>query len=412
MQKTSLALITTASLLLGSFTAQATMLSGFGGDAGYGELAMGRNDDGSSNQLDLPFEINYFGNSYNEFFVNNNGNITFESPLDGFTPVAFPVAEQPMIAPFWADVDTGCAECGEVYVGSPSDGVVAVTWDNVGYYDENSNKANSFQAVLIDRSDTGAGNFDVEFRYDKLEWTTGDASNGSNGLGGTPAQAGYDAGDGENFFALPGSFSENILDLVSSSNTGEDGVWRFAIREGALPGATPDNPIMPVVVDGGWGFEFNVDADELVFIDPDVAVGYDYIVDSGPNIRTVTLPAGFDDDMFFIWLWTGVDWEQVANLAAGDVYDFGVDGVDRFRVTGIDTSNELDPNDELAFVTGLTFAGSGTVAMRQLPILEFIPGPGNAVPEPSTWLLMLVAVVLLLSSRKRSNSAPISLMPA
>ncbi|MDO6687217.1 MULTISPECIES: nidogen-like domain-containing protein [unclassified Agarivorans] len=412
MQKTSLALITTASLLLGSFTAQATMLSGFGGDAGYGELAMGRNDDGSSNQLDLPFEINYFGNSYNEFFVNNNGNITFESPLDGFTPVAFPVAEQPMIAPFWADVDTGCAECGEVYVGSPSDGVVAVTWDNVGYYDENSNKANSFQAVLIDRSDTGAGNFDVEFRYDKLEWTTGDASNGSNGLGGTPAQAGYDAGDGENFFALPGSFSENILDLVSSSNTGEDGVWRFAIREGALPGATPDNPIMPVVVDGGWGFEFNVDADELVFIDPDVAVGYDYIVDSGPNIRTVTLPAGFDDDMFFIWLWTGVDWEQVANLAAGDVYDFGVDGVDRFRVTGIDTSNELDPNDELAFVTGLTFAGSGTVAMRQLPILEFIPGPGNAVPEPSTWLLMLVAVVLLLSSRKRSDSAPISLMPA
>ncbi|GDY25505.1 hypothetical protein AHAT_13950 [Agarivorans sp. Toyoura001] len=388
------------------------MLSGFGGDAGYGELAMGRNDDGSSNQLDLPFEINYFGNSYNQFFVNNNGNITFESALDGFTPVAFPVAEQPMIAPFWADVDTGCAECGEVYVGSPSDGVVAVTWDNVGYYDENSDKANSFQAVLIDRSDTGAGNFDVEFRYDKLEWTTGDASNGSNGLGGTPAQAGYDAGDGENFFALPGSFSENILDLVSSSNTGEDGVWRFAIREGALPGATPDNPIMPVVVDGGWGFEFNVDADELVFIDPDVAVGYDYIVDSGPNIRTVTLPAGFDDDMFFIWLWTGVDWEQVANLAAGDVYDFGVDGVDRFRVTGIDTSNELDPNDELAFVTGLTFAGSGTVAMRQLPILEFIPGPGNAVPEPSTWLLMLVAVVLLLSSRKRSNSAPISLMPA
>ncbi|GAB1622604.1 hypothetical protein AAOGI_26540 [Agarivorans albus] len=412
MQKTSLALFTTASLLLGSFAAQATMLSGFGGDAGYGELAMDRNDDGSSNQLDLPFEINYFGNSYDQFFINNNGNITFESSLSGYTPIPFPIAEQPIIAPFWADVDTGCDSCGEVYVGSPSDGVVAVTWDNVGYYDENSDKSNSFQAVLIDRSDTGAGNFDVEFRYDKLEWTTGDASDGENGLGGTPAQAGYDAGDGENFFALPGSFSEDILDLVSSSNTGEDGVWRFAIREGALPGATPENPIMPVVVDGGWSFDFNVNANEQVFIDPDVAVGYDYIVDQGPNIRTVTLPIGFDDDMFFIWLWNGVEWEQVANVAAGTAYDFGIDGVDRFRVTGIDISNEVDPTDTTAFVTGLTFTEDGNVTMRQLPIVEFVPGPGASVPEPSTWLLVLVAVVLLLSSRKRSKSAPSTLLPA
>ncbi|MGY5452765.1 nidogen-like domain-containing protein [Agarivorans sp. MS3-6] len=412
MQKTSLAVITAASLLMGSFAANATLLNGFGGDAGYGELAMQPNDDGSTNSLDLPFEINYFGNTYNNFFINNNGNITFESGLGGFTPQPFPIAQQPMIAPFWADVDTRCDGCGEVYVGSPADGVVAVTWDSVGYFSNSADKTNTFQAVLINRSDTGAGNFDVEFRYDQLQWTTGSASGGENGLGGTPAQAGYDAGDGQNFFALPGSFSEDILDLVSSSNTGEDGVWRFAIREGALPGATPENPIMPVVVDGGWEFDFNVQADELVFIDPDVAVGYDYIVDQGPNIQTVVLPAGFDDDMFYIWLWNGLDWDQVANVAAGDAYDFGLGGVDRFRVTGIDIANEVDPTNTLAFVTGLTFTDTGAVSMRQLPIVEFVPGPGSSVPEPSTWLLALLAIVLLLGSRKRSNTMPETLIAA
>ena len=46
------------------------------------------------------------------------------------------------------------------------------------------------------------GNFDVDFRYNQLNWTTGNASGGINGLGGTPAQAGYDAGDGVHFATL------------------------------------------------------------------------------------------------------------------------------------------------------------------------------------------------------------------
>jgi hypothetical protein len=38
--------------------------------------------------------------------VNNNGNVTFNGPLGGFTPAAFPASSHPMIAPFWGDVDT------------------------------------------------------------------------------------------------------------------------------------------------------------------------------------------------------------------------------------------------------------------------------------------------------------------
>ena len=75
------------------------LLSGFGGDAGFGELAMLPNDDDSSNALNLPFGINFFGQDFSHFFINNNGNISFLSPLESYTPIAFPVASQPMIAP-------------------------------------------------------------------------------------------------------------------------------------------------------------------------------------------------------------------------------------------------------------------------------------------------------------------------
>ena len=183
------------------------LLGGLGGPAGFGELSQGRNDDSSSNQLNLPFTINFFGQDFNSFFVNNNGNMTFGGSESTFTPDPFPRSSGlPMIAPFWGDVDTRCASCGEVDVGegqtvNPNDTVVA-TWNNVGFYSQNPSLTNSFQAIIRDRSDTGAGNFDIDFRYERLEWTTGDASGGTGGLGGTPAQAGYDAGNNTDFFTL------------------------------------------------------------------------------------------------------------------------------------------------------------------------------------------------------------------
>ena len=177
----------------------ADLLGGFGGERGFGTEFLPANDDGSSDALTLPFQIDYFGQTFSQFFVNNNGNITFNTALSGYTPSPFPVTRQPMIAPWWADVDTratGAGIANRVWVNSPNASTVVVTWDQVGYYSGNADKNNSFQLVMQSRADTGAGNFDAQFRYQQLQWTTGDASDGVNGLGGTPAQAGWDAGDG------------------------------------------------------------------------------------------------------------------------------------------------------------------------------------------------------------------------
>jgi len=375
------------------------LVNGLGGPAGYGELSQGPNDDGSSNSLPLPFTVNFFGNDYSSFFVNNNGNVTFNAPLGTFTPDAFPNQLQPMIAPFWGDVDTRCGSCCAVYIAAPNPTTAIVTWNNVGFFSENASRTNDFQLILSDRSTVARpGDFDIEFRYNRLQWTTGDASGGVGGLsgpGGTPAQAGYDAGNGNDCFTLLGSRTEEVLDLQNTSNVSLEtpGLWRFAIRNGSITtGATADTPLLPTVVtEEGFEFEFDVVLDQRVFIDPLIAIGYDYVVSSGPNIQTVLFPDLGDADGYEVFGYNAVTglYDILLGIARGNgAFDFGVSypgGVNRFGVRDIEVTPALDPTDANAFVTGLTFAGAGQVAITQSPVTLFV----SDVPEPSTWAMML-----------------------
>lgn len=248
--KTALRILLVVVLALGSGLAferaeAAPLIRELGGTSGFGTLAMGRNDDGSSGVIALgagfPYGIKLFSDSYTNLYINNNGNITFKAPLSTYTPIPFPVTNLPMLAPFWGDVDTrgGTADPlqNNVYYSMAIPGKFIVTWNYVGYYSGATNKLNAFQLILTDRSDIAQGDFDIEYRYEQLQWTTGSASGGSNGLGGTPAQIGYDAGDGKNYYRHPDSGTANILKLTDTSNVGEPGVWRFEVR-----GGTP-NPV-------------------------------------------------------------------------------------------------------------------------------------------------------------------------
>ncbi|MCB9603519.1 MAG: hypothetical protein H6720_24635 [Sandaracinus sp.] len=299
--KSSLGLsVLVVALALGNAAhAQVPLLDGFGGTADYGTSCLGRNDDGSSRTIDLssifPSGLQFFDRTHTQMFVNTNGNITFSGAVPTYTPSAFPVANQPMIAPFWADVDirgTACAEPdgGTGYAGDcqnpaengvwwhldPATRRVIVTWDRVGYYDCKVNRRMAFQLVLTAVGDGssscgGAGDFDVEFRFNRCEWNTGDASGGTDGLApasapqrciaglcpsnpllpcrmnmcdpagsATPAQAGFDAGNTRDYVEIMGSRTNSIhTTLCTMSNVGEPGIWRFQIRSGVIecPGA-------------------------------------------------------------------------------------------------------------------------------------------------------------------------------
>ena len=66
----------------------------------------------------------------------------------------------------------------------------------------------------------------------RIQWTTGDNSNGTNGLGGTEALAGINAGDGVNSITIPGSLTPDIINITQTTNVGIRGTWMFKVGEG------------------------------------------------------------------------------------------------------------------------------------------------------------------------------------
>src|SRR5262245_12638850 len=177
--------------------------------AGCTANSLPRNDDGSSGAVPIGFTGNFFGNVLSEIWINNNGNVTLDGPLSTWTPFSLAGTARQIIAPFFADVDTRDSGSDVVTYGAVTFGsrpAFCVNWAGVGvgYYDQHIDKLNNFQLLLVDRSDTGPGNFDIYFNYDNIDWEAGDASGGSNGLGGISARAGYSNGAGS-ALELPGS---------------------------------------------------------------------------------------------------------------------------------------------------------------------------------------------------------------
>lgn len=227
-------------LALSAWSAEAQVLmTDLGGEAGFGTGFLEYNDDGSTGEIDMraafPNGLEFFGQRFYTFYVNNNGSVTFGGPTGTYTPQRFPVTGNRMIAPFWADVDTRTggrpARNGVYWDVRP--GQVVVTWHNVGYYPQSNNLENTFQLVIISNELLDQDElWRVQFRYARCEWTTGSASGGHGGFGGTPAQAGFDAGDGRTYEILPGSGSREVLNLCRASNVGVPGVWEFDIYRG------------------------------------------------------------------------------------------------------------------------------------------------------------------------------------
>ena len=210
--------------------------------------------------------MNFYGTTYSEAFVNNNGNITFNNPSGAYTPFAIGSAGMEIIAAFWGDVDTrgglGTTTYGSGTVGS--NGAFGVTWTDVGYFYYAGDKRNTFQLLLINRPDTGSGNFDIMFNYDSMQWETGDASGGSGGLGGSSARVGFNSG--AESLELPGSGVNGALinggafSLAGNSfNSAVTGQYIFEVRSGQIqdiPDSVPEPSAFLLLAPGLAGLWF------------------------------------------------------------------------------------------------------------------------------------------------------------
>ncbi|MCH2105064.1 MAG: choice-of-anchor A family protein, partial [Planctomycetes bacterium] len=210
-----------------------------------------RNDDGYTAELSLQFDFEFFGQTYNSFYINNNGNISFGGGYQTYSATGFPIDNYPMIAPFWGDVDTTSSDdgAGVVYYRSDPNRLV-ITWDSVGYYWDQTDKQNTFQVILTDGSDPliGLGN-NVCFSYGDMQWTTGSASGGEGGFGGVPATVGANKGDGIDFFNV-GRFDHpgDVYDGPEDANDGVDWLDNRVIAFNTGEENTP-----PIVVDSPEG---------------------------------------------------------------------------------------------------------------------------------------------------------------
>ena len=244
-------LVAAAACVLAAPVAQAQIRS----DVGFTSNTLPRNDDGFTGLVDIGFDANFFGTTYSQLFVNNNGNVTFDAALGTYTPFNLLSTSQVIIAPFFADVDTrngtsAITQYGQSMIGGRN--AFGVNWNGVGYYNSHADKLNFFQLVMIDRSDVGAGDFDFEFNYGSMQWETGDASGGVGGLGGSCARVGYSNGD-DQAVELDGS-AECGAFLDGGSNSLQDAErYLFQVRNGSVlpPPTTVPEPATLALLGSG-----------------------------------------------------------------------------------------------------------------------------------------------------------------
>lgn len=252
-----------AFLLLAPLPALAQAVRRDAATAGFGTNSLPANDDGYSDVVNIGFDVNFAGSSWNQLYVNNNGNVTFGSGLSQYTPSDLTGAtSRPIIAAFFADVDTRAVNSALTNYGNGTiDGHQAfgVNWfdlgtgNGVGYFSQHGDKLNIFQMALIDRSDIAVGDFDIEFNFDRVLWESGDYSGGTNGLGGTSAAVGYSMGTGAAGTygqlagsRVPGALIDGGPNALVSHSQGSPvlGRYIFNVRQGQV--IVPPPPVNSV----------------------------------------------------------------------------------------------------------------------------------------------------------------------
>jgi len=201
-----------------------------GGNAANVGAADGRNDDGYRGPINLGFSLNFFGTTYTQFFINNNGNVSFGSGISSFIPDGPTGSPSPVISPFFADVDSRGGASGVVHFSQLANEDI-ITWDHVGYYASHSDKLDTFQLILRGPGfAVPAGEGQIGFFYTGMEWDSTDTS--------TVAAIGFGDGAG-NSIVLQGSTQPGTAALTQNSH-----IW-FDLSDTGVPVTPPPSSGVP-----------------------------------------------------------------------------------------------------------------------------------------------------------------------
>lgn len=236
-----------ATLLLATPRLPAIAQGGTRSNAGFSATVLPSGFTSFRNGITIPFTAHFFAFTGNTIGISQDGYLTF-GPM---TESAGAIGR--FISPVNGDVDTraaGVVTYGADVVSGRS--AFGVNWSLVPEFDPYSppsSRRNSFQVVLVNRADRGAGDFDFEMNFASLQW--GDSDDG------------YLGGYGEGCLyapdyppCLPNHVTEFPIHLDSKPNatilgrlnSDVNGRYRFGVHNGAVitTGLDPElNTVVP-----------------------------------------------------------------------------------------------------------------------------------------------------------------------
>ncbi|HKP79130.1 MAG TPA: PEPxxWA-CTERM sorting domain-containing protein [Phenylobacterium sp.] len=232
----------------------------------------------------------------------------------------------------------------------------------------------------------GFGDFDGKYAY-------GDVSGSLVDFGSTFGGAGLAGWDGVSALA------PTPVDFLEGDDPGFDTsagtTWHLLNLDNltftaTLAGGSADTPLVDLGSTGAsYSFDFSATGGVPVYVDPLVATGYDYVLGAGSPLITSAMFPTIGSSLYSIYALGDLSTPLFSNVVGGQTVDFTSlsgysGGINGFSLRGVDVQAGLDPNDDTAFVTALTFAGDGRVQLTQTAITTSV-----GVPEPSSWALML-----------------------
>lgn len=158
--------------------------------------------------VNIDWDFCFFGTTYNHFYINAKGTLSFIEAMCDWTPEDFPGATYNQIAGLWADFDfTATGLC----YWEVTDDAAIVTFVDVGYWPGANGLRNTMQMIITNgTSEILPAGYNVGLIYDDMQWAHGGVGGTAGFDGPTPAVVGADKSTGTDHiqigtFNLPGN---------------------------------------------------------------------------------------------------------------------------------------------------------------------------------------------------------------